>query len=347
MKVFLLKRKSSAKLTETDPRASASSSLSSSASSCSRKVFVLLALTIQNTALVLITKFSYRKSARHYHIASVIVFAEVIKLALSYVLLVTSESHNVANEALRAVPANASRLGIPSMLYVVQNNLIFEGVRLLSPTCYMVCSQSKILTSALFSVLLLKSQISRKQYKALVLLMCGMVMVQYSEQNQTLHFQDARNAHIGETLRGMLVVFTAALTSGFTGAYLEKVYKTCDTIERSIWYRNLQLGCFSLLVALLAMIWRDRELLQMQGVFQGYNSIVLTIILLQAIGGLIVAAVLRYAGNVLKCFAVSISICNCTVATAFLSDKNQIVNITGIIGIAVVIGSTFMYSNLV
>ena len=44
------------------------------------------------------------------------------------------------------------------------------------------------------------------------------------------------------------------------------------------------------------------------GFFYGYNSIVITVILLQAIGGLVVAVVVKYADNILKGFAASFSI---------------------------------------
>jgi len=74
---------------------------------------------------------------------------------------------------------------------------------------------------------------------------------------------------------------------------------------------------------------------------------VLLVIALQAAGGLVVAAVLRYAGNVLKCFAVSISICNCALAATVFANDGHNLSVTASLGIAVVIGSMFLYSNVV
>ena len=56
------------------------------ASSVPRKcqAFVLFILTIQNTALVLVTKISYRKSATPYVVSTVLASAELVKLVLSY-----------------------------------------------------------------------------------------------------------------------------------------------------------------------------------------------------------------------------------------------------------------------
>ena len=318
------------------------------ASLASRKhqALALFILTIQNTALVLVTKFSYRKSATPYVVSTVIASAELVKLALSYILLVASDGQSAARDALREVSSNATRLAVPSVLYVIQNNLLFEGVRLLSPTAYMVCSQSKILTSAICSVLLLGTRITRKQYVALLVLVCGMILVQGDEGRGSNVPSD--RARTEDTLRGMVAVLTAAFTSGFAGAYLEKMYKEVGAQKRAVWFRNAQLACFSLPVAMIGSAWRDGERLRaIEGVFQGYDGVVLLVIALQAVGGLVVAAVLRYAGNVLKCFAVSISICNCALATTVFANDGHNLSVTASLGIALVIGSTFLYSNVV
>ena len=76
------------------------------------------------------------------------------------------------------VPEHATRFALPSLLHVIQNNLLFEGVLLLSPTVYTACSQSKTLTSAFFGVLMLKSRITSRQFLALCLLICGMKLLQ-------------------------------------------------------------------------------------------------------------------------------------------------------------------------
>ena len=311
-----------------------------------RQALALFILTMQNTALVLVTKFSYRQSATPYVASTVIASAELVKLFLSCISLVASDGQSAARDALREVPSSALSLAIPSVLYVIQNNLLFEGVRLLSPTAHMVCSQSKILTSAFCSVLLLGTRITRKQHVALLVLVCGMIMVQSEEgRGQNASSDRARTV---DTVKGMVAVLTAALTSGFAGAYLEKMYKETGAQKRSVWFRNAQLACFSLPVAMIGSAWRDGERLRAnEGVFQGYDVVVLLVIALQAIGGLVVAAVLRYAGNVLKCFAVSISICNCAVTTTLFSEDRYSLSASAILGISLVIGSTFLYSNAV
>jgi solute carrier family 35 (UDP-sugar transporter), member A1/2/3 len=178
-----------------------------------------------------------------------------------------------------------------------------------------------------------------------MVLVCGMITVQNEEGCGSNVTSD--RARPEDTLRGMVAVLTAAFTSGFAGAYLEKMYKEVGARTRSVWFRNAQLACFSLPVAMIGSTWRDRERLRAnEGVFQGYDGVVLLVIVLQAVGGLVVAAVLRYAGKVLKCFAVSISICNCSIATTLFANDGHNLSVTASLGIALVIGSTFLYSNV-
>lgn len=311
-----------------------------------RQLSALIVLTVQNTVLVLLTKLSFRGGAAHYLASTVVVCAELLKLVTSCVLLAHVDGRNAIMHALRETKSQAVRLALPSVLYVIQNNLLFEGMRLLSPTLYMVCSQNKILTSALFSALILRTSITRSQCVALVLLVCGMIIVQHTEETSHSVYSHSVGTHKEHIPRGVFVVVTATFTSGFAGAYLEKLYKE-NKSKRSIWYCNAQLAIISLPLAILTSCYKDHEQLWTEGVFHGYDRIVMSVIMLQAMGGLTIAAVLRYAGNVLKCYAICISICSVVAATEFCSDSgNDSQHLNLVVGIILVVISIFMYSNV-
>lgn len=210
----------------------------------------------------------------------------------------------------------------------------------------MVCSQTKILTSAFFGLVLLKSHVTRQQAFALCVLVLGMVLVQIDD-DATRTTTTTQPLEPGSSFRGLLFVCSASVISGFVGAYLEKMYKEVDFIgmRRSIWFRNVQLAIFSVPLAAFTSYWRDGDSTNSNGVFQGYDIVVLLIVALHAIGGLIVAAVMRYASNVLKCFAVSLSICNCVIATTHLfGDGEHSLSAMKASGICLVISATFAYS---
>ncbi|KAJ1560615.1 hypothetical protein HK096_007904, partial [Nowakowskiella sp. JEL0078] len=104
---------------------------------------------------------------------------------------------------------------------------------------------------------------------------------------------------------GLLAVVMASFSSGFAGCYFEKIIKTS---ESSIWIRNIQLGLFSLLFSVIGMIASDSFLILEFGFFKGYSTLVWMVVVNQALGGLLVAMVVKYADNILKGFSTSLSI---------------------------------------
>ena len=107
---------------------------------------------------------------------------------------------------------------------------------------------------------------------------------------------------------GFTAVLTAALISGLTGVYFEKVLKESNT-HVSVWTRNVQLSFYSLFPALfIGVIFVDGGEIAKHGFFDGYNAVVWTAVIFQATGGVLVAMCINYADNIAKNFATSISI---------------------------------------
>ena len=107
---------------------------------------------------------------------------------------------------------------------------------------------------------------------------------------------------------GVTAVLVAAVLSGLTGVYFEKVLKQSSS-PVSVWTRNIQLSFYSLFPSLIfGVILKDGEEIAKHGFFDGYNSVVWTAIVFQAIGGVLTSLCINYADNIAKNFATSISI---------------------------------------
>ena len=307
------------------------------ASSKRSSVAALIALVAQNTLVVILLKQSFKEGAKKYSVSSVIFLSEVFKLfASAFMLSARSGRENAFVPLLMRTQAEPHML-LPCLLYVVQNILLFRAVQDLSPLVYIVCSQAKILTSAFFSMLLLGTRLSRAQSAALVLLTAGIVLVQVSTAPPD-ETHEALVSQLNKQSRGLVAVFAASFTSGFAGVYLEKIFKDSSA---SIWVRNFQLSFYSVPVSAITMCLRDRSIFEV-GIFHGYNTVVSAILLLQGLGGLLVSAVMKHAGNILKCFAISISICLCTLYAVW--NEEQLVTRNMNAGICLVILSTFLYT---
>jgi len=229
------------------------------------------------------------------------------------------------------------KVSVPAILYTVQNNLLFLALSHLDAATYQVTYQLKILTTAIFSVSMLGKQLDAPKWASLVMLMLGVALVQWPTDDGGSK-ADAGHSWMDKML-GLGAVLLACVSSGFSGVYFEKILKGSTT---SVWMRNLQLAFFSIFSGLFAVLFTDFKAIRENGFFQGYNAIIWIVVLLQAYGGLIIGLVVKYADNILKGFATSISIILSSVCSYFIIGDFE-PSTAFLMGAMIVIGATFLY----
>ncbi|KAG7514758.1 UDP-N-acetylglucosamine transporter [Solea senegalensis] len=309
------------------------------------KYLSLGVLVFQTTSLVLTMRYSRTLQAEgpRYLASSAVVLAEFMKI-IACVLLVFKE-HNYSMRALNSIlrqeiaqkPIETLKLAIPSGIYTLQNNLLYVALSNLDAATYQVTYQLKILTTALFSVSMLGRRLGIYQWLSLLILMAGVAFVQWPSDSAAAVKKETEAA--GSQFIGVVAVLVACCSSGFAGVYFEKILKES---KQSVWIRNIQLGLFGLIFGLFGMLAYDGERVKESGMLQGYTTVTWIVVLLQALGGLVIAAVIKYADNILKGFATSLSIILSTVISYFwLQDFEP----TGVffLGALLVIGATFLY----
>ena len=102
------------------------------------------------------------------------------------------------------------------------------------------------------------------------------------------------------------------------------------------------MGLPSVGIALITVFAKDSAAVGQQGFLGGYTPVVWTVVTVQAVGGLIVAVVVKYADNVLKVFATSFSIVISCVLSAIFFDFHA--TFAFVVGAAFVVVSTGLYS---
>jgi UDP-sugar transporter A1/2/3 len=201
----------------------------------------------------------------------------------------------------------------------------------------------KILSTAAFSVLLLRKQLSASQWLALLFLAVGVGVVQIqtgvsdtSKIASSLLFRGtSMNA-----LKGFLAVVAACFTSGLAGVYFEMVLKNSQT---DLWIRNVQLSAFSLLPALVPIVLsRPTEAGLISSLFQNFGAWAWATVAIQVFGGLVTAMVIKYSDNILKGFATSLSIVISFLASVALFDFQ--ITFTFILGSVIVLIATWLYN---
>lgn len=303
-------------------------------------------------------------SDHRYFTSTAVFLNELIKLAVSLTLAIYETSKTLAPSTPASVllegvyrnvfAGDGWELAILATLYTLQNLLQYAAVGNLDAVQFQVLYQLKILTTALFSVVLLRRPLGLKRWMSLCVLTLGVCVVclpsetsmpgslilhdttdhffprslhelgqaspeLYAPQSENhLSKRSATYQGITEDLGppepamnhtlGVTAVLIAAAVSGLTGVYFEKLLKQGPS-QTSVWIRNVQLSFYSLISAFLGgVIWRDGEGIREHGFFEGYNVVVWSAVVLQAVGGMVASLVIRDADNIVKNFATSISI---------------------------------------
>jgi UDP-galactose transporter len=318
-------------------------------------------------------------NGQRYHASTVVFLSEVLKLAISLTLALyetmtslqaseTTTIMGILEELVDAVLTwDSWKMAIPAMLYTMQNSLQYIAVGNLDAATFQVTSQLKILTTAVFSVLLLGRVLDTRKWLSLVLLIAGVAVASFpigfggetvltiKELKQTLAPHQPRNiwdlkalgnAAAGRLTKrsatyegidedfanqnprvqasvGLLALVAASILSGLAGVYFEKILKEPkrNFQTTSVWVRNVQLSFYSLWPALfVGVLFKDGEHIARDGFFAGYNSVVWTSVVMQALGGTTAVLVIKYADNIAKNFATSISIVLSFLASVSLFD---------------------------
>ncbi|XP_052900531.1 UDP-N-acetylglucosamine transporter [Anopheles moucheti] len=315
------------------------------------KYLSLVTLTLQNAILGLSMRYGRTRPGDLFLSSTAVVMAEVVKLVTSLFLVYLEEGkhlgrlHTALYQTIVKQPLDTLKICVPSMLYIIQNNLLYVSASHLDAATYQVTYQLKILTTAVFAVIILRRRLLPTQWAALVFLVVGVASVQLAQTSEDGGTAATRQQSMppgdGPT-QNRLLGFSAALgacfLSGLAGIYFEKMLKGADI---SIWMRNIQLSLLSLPFGLLTCAVNDGAQLAAYGFFYGYDGFVVYLVILQAVGGLIVAVVVKYADNILKGFATSLAIIISCVASIYLFDFSLSLQFT--VGAALVIGSIFLY----
>ncbi|XP_053908204.1 UDP-galactose translocator isoform X2 [Cuculus canorus] len=273
-------------------------------------------LVVQNASLVLSIRYVRTAPGARFLPSTAVVLAEAIKGSACLLLLLLQHRGSVRQTlgTLQGQGGDTLRLAVPSLIYTLQNNLQYVAISNLPAATFQVTYQLKILTTALFSVLLLGTSLSRLQWFSLALLFAGVALVQ-AEQTRPLTATAPSEGPPQSYALGLAAVAASCLSSGFAGVYFERLLKTKGG---SIWLRNVQLGAVGTAIGLAAMMAAEGSSVAALGFFYGYNPAVWAVVVNQAAGGLLVAVVVRYADNILKGFATALSILASTVASVHL-----------------------------
>lgn len=309
----------------------------------SAKLAALSTLCLQNSALILSMRWSRSVLHDSYLDSTIILTMELTKLLVSSMLMMRDGGRlaDLGSLVWQSLP-----IALPSGLYVVQNSLQLLAVQNLDASVFSVLSQAKVFTTALFSWWILKRRLNHVKWASLLLLVTGCILVQQKPVDCTImteQMQAQANLAAASTVVGLTCTAGMVFLSGLAGVLIERQLKNQGSAKQlSLWERNIQLSVWGVIFASAAMLSRDSGKLVSGGFFQGWSPFAVIVVMLQSVGGLVTAVVVKYTDTIIKGFAVGLSVVMTALASWLLFETQ--LTLTFACGATIVLASIFFFN---
>ncbi|KAF7259218.1 hypothetical protein EG68_03004 [Paragonimus skrjabini miyazakii] len=296
----------------------------------------LIVLVFQNLLYILVMRYARSRAVDLFIPSSMMVASEAVKLITCILVLRFTDGLKRSYALVRHNTWDSIKSCVPALIYLVQNRLLVAALGYLDAATFQVAYQLKLLTTALFSVLILRRTISSLQWLALLLLFSGVAIVEPPSASGS----GANSMSVSQNPSlGLFIVVCASLLSGFASIYFELLLKNSP---KSLWLRNIELASTSLVVGAASQWLFEWDTVRQKGYFHGFDWVVWTVIALHSFGGLLVAMVVKYSNNMLKGFACSVSIVlSCLFSVLFLGIN---LSWSFLLGTSLVLISVILYS---
>ena len=253
---------------------------------------VFVCLTAVTSALALIIKATKSRAGEFdFEFQTVTFLSECLKFLISCVQLAGEDK-----EAVRTVKTTVF-FGIPAVIYMVSNNLVWLANYHLSPAQYQLLSNLKLPTTALMHRVVFSRKRHILQWVAIALLVLGASM------DSVLSCAAATGARTsGNVFMGTFVMVVISVLSASAGIFTE--FKLKEYRATSIHACNLQLYFFGVIVNGLNLFVRHGiGFFHPFVFFRGYSVYTIATIIVHASMGILVSFVMKYADNIMKLYA--------------------------------------------
>ena len=326
----------------------------------------LILMTFQNAITPLVFRYATTETTaeNRFSTAIAVMMAELIKFILSAFLIFGEEGYSLGgflgtlNKEVLQKPVDTLKLAVPATLYFIQNQCLQVASANLPAAVFQVMYQGKTLVVAICSVVILQKELTRARWAAIGMMGSGLAIVQLAKAEEKSQSSMA-NAAEQSLMTGLAMVLIGCLCSGFAGVYFEKMMKKPSSSAGpggapakppSMWVRNLQLAFFTIVIGTVQMMGTHamksaEEAAAAKPVLHGFTSKVWVMVVNNALGGLCVAFVIKYADNILKGFCCAIATVIATIASVPLFGFT--LGPSFAVGMLVVLASTLVYGGTV
>ncbi|GMP43714.1 hypothetical protein CsSME_00012971 [Camellia sinensis var. sinensis] len=193
---------------------------------------------------------------------------------------------------------------IPSIIYVIHNNVQFATLTFVDPSTYQIMGNLKIVTTGILFRMFLKRKLSNLQWMAIVLLAVGTTTSQAKGCGEA-----SCDSLFSSPIQGYMLGILSACLSALAGVYTEFLMKKNND---SLYWQNVQLYTFGAIFNMARLLLDDfrggfHRGPWWQRLFNGYSITTWMVVLNLCSTGLLVSWLMKYADNIVKVYSTSMA----------------------------------------
>jgi UDP-sugar transporter A1/2/3 len=318
------------------------------------RFLILISLTVQTSAFVLVRRLTAKKHTK-FDKSSVLLVSEVLKMVVSIIAIQfgvgkantdsemkgltqiedssmdTSEPTNQVSR-LWLLFVTSGPMAIQAVIYLIQNILAYVALECLDAGTYSLLMQGKIFATAFFAMVIMRIIISPRQWRALLMLVLAVIQITHETKPHNSQSELSRLY-----FKGLVLTFVNVMLSGFSTVFMETIFKDQEK-NMTIWERNFQLSVCSIVVY-AGIVFCNNGM----NFFEGWDIYAFYVAVLGSLGGILVAFSLKYTDSILKSMASTFSIFLTTVLEWWFMDGPM--NVLIAVGGAFVLLSVYSYND--
>lgn len=298
-------------------------------------LIIVSAIAIKSYQPIAISASQNEDGTYSYNKTTMVLLTEVAKLVACLIALGVQISGVKPHmrPALTALSFTESlHFLVPAILYGASNTLAFIGMSFINPALFHVFGNIRIIVVGILSRLMKGAKMSDIQWLALLFMTVGAIMATPGIANEDLMSK-------GNSILGLLLIILMCVCSSASSVYTEMNFKR--TKELSIFYQNVVLYLYGILVNGLYLLATDMEKIQTNGFFYGYSRGAYLALFSQALMGVSLSFIFKYLDNIVYVISLTVSmIITIWLSIVFFGFE---LTIPFVCAVVVVIGSIYLY----
>jgi drug/metabolite transporter (DMT)-like permease len=234
-----------------------------------------------------------------YSISGAVLVSEILKFFISLICwfifkFKNGESLNIFKELSFQ---ESIQFIIPSILFAISNNLIYQCLQFLPPQVYQILLNLRIIITILTFKFIFSKSISMIQTFSVIILMCSVGLSRIQLQVGWFDLTSEK------FLFGLLLMAIMIISTSFSNVYFEFLAK--KNLTTSIFIQNLYLFSGGILVNFLLSFIVHPSLIT---IFENFNFFTILSIVVSSILGIVSLCVFKFVNNIYHVFVSTLSV---------------------------------------